>query len=392
MILGTICHEVAHLLLGIIALDRHQHIVHSPSTTCLGGKSRIFLDFDGPSLVIYKMEMKHIQFIAGHLRNKSLQILVWNEDTARIHHQLSHMGARLVFQCQLWDGIATYLRGIATEQLVESHQTVEDTSSSLTLDYNSLLLHIQGISLIVSQRLIQGKRHSELSALFQILMLLLYSLLQDSLGMFLLIGKTIGSYDFPVSCHLQRCRLGIYFQVHRGRNQTSLRIADCSRLFHLTEEVVPSRSLAIEFFATSWHHQFHASHIHARKSSRSCLWRNLGIHLDDLDAFQIGKGKLSQLRCSVYRDVFQCLATRKGCSSHFRHALRNHYILQIVAGKESLTTNLLQLVWQDDALQMMTGMEGILWKNRTGSLAQVQSSQLPAQVTKLSEIRISRGC
>ena len=223
-------------------------------------------------------------------------------------------------------------------------------------------------------------------------MLLLYSLLQDSLGMFLLIGKTIGSYDLPVSCHLQRCRLGIYFQVHRGRNQTSLRIADFSRLLHLTEEVVPSRSLAIEFFATSWHNQFHASHIHARKSSRSCLWRNLGIHLDDLYAFQIGKGKLSQLWRSVYRDVFQCLATRKGCSSHFRHALRNHYFLQIVAGKESLTTNLLQLVWQDDALQMMTGMEGILWKNGTGSLAQVKSSQLPAQVTKLSEIRISRGC
>ena len=158
-------------------------------------------------------------------------------------------------------------------------------------------------------------------------MLLLYSLLQDSLGMFLLIGKTIGSYDFPVSCHLQSCRLGIYFQVHRSRNQTSLRIADCSRLLHLTEEVIPSRRLTIEFLATSWHHQFNASHIHTRKSGRSCLWRNLGIHLDDLDTFQIGKGKLSQLRRSVYRDVFQCLATRKGCSSHLRHALRNHYIL-----------------------------------------------------------------
>ena len=367
MILGAVCHEVAHLLLGIIALDRHQHIVHSPSAARLGGESRIFLDFDGPSLVIYEMEMKHIQFIAGHLRNKSLQILVWNEDAARIHHQFSHMGARLVFQSQLRDGITTYLRGVATEQLVESHQTIEDTSSSLTLDNYSLLLHIKGISLIVCQCLIQGKRHSELSAFFQILMLL-YPLLQDSLGMFLLIGKPIGSNDFPVSCHLQRCCLGIYFQVHRSRNQTSLRIADSSRLFHLTEEVIPSRSLAIEFFATSWHHQFHASHIHARKSSRSCLWRNLGVHLDDLYAFQIGKGKLSQLRRSVYRDVFQCLATRKGCSSHFRHALRNHYILQMVTGKESLTANLLQLVWQDDALQMMTGMKGILWKNGTGSL------------------------
>lgn len=75
----------------------------------------------------------------------------------------------------------------------------------------------------------------------------LYPLLQDSLGMFLLIGKPIGSNDFPVSCHLQRCRLGIYFQVHRSRNQTSLRIANSSRLFHLAEEMVPSRSLAIEF-------------------------------------------------------------------------------------------------------------------------------------------------
>ena len=53
MILGAVCHEVAHLLLGIITLDRHQHIIHSPSATCLGGESRIFLDFDGPSLVIY---------------------------------------------------------------------------------------------------------------------------------------------------------------------------------------------------------------------------------------------------------------------------------------------------------------------------------------------------
>ena len=277
------------------------------------------------------------------------------------------MGARLVFQSQLRDGITTYLRGVATEQLVESHQTIENTSSSLTLDYYSLLLHIQGISLIVCQCLVQGKRHSELFAFFQILMLL-YPLLQDSLGMLLLIGKPISSNDFPVSSHLQRCCLGIYFQVHRSRNQTSLRIADFSRLLHLTEEVVPSRRLAIEFLATSWHHQFNASHIYTRKSGRSCLWRNLGIHLNDLYTFQIGKGKLSQLRRSVYRNVFQCLATRKGCSSHFRHALRNHYILQMVAGKESLTANLLQLVWQDDALQMMTGMKGILWKNGTGSL------------------------
>ena len=156
MILGTVGHEIAHLFLGVIALDRHQHIVHAPAAARFGSETGIFLDFDGPSLVIHQMQMEHVELIACHLRNECLQILVWNEDAAWVYHQLSHMGARLVFHHQLRDGIAAYLRSIATKQLVESHQAIEYARCGLALDNHTLLLYFQGVCFLVWKALVQG--------------------------------------------------------------------------------------------------------------------------------------------------------------------------------------------------------------------------------------------
>ena len=381
MILGTICYKVAHLLLGIISLDRHQHIVHTPSAASLSGETRIFLDFDSPSLIIHQVKMKHIELIASHLRNESLQLFVWNKDTARVHHQLSYMSARLVFQRQLWDGIATQLRCIATKQLVESHQSVEDTRSSLSLDDHVLLLYFQSISLNIGKRWINGKGHRQLCSL-----LLGISLLEDSVCMFTLISQTFICHNLPVSSHLQRCSLCLHLQVHRCRNQASFRIAYFPSLLHFSKESLPALRLAVSLLAASWHDQFHSTHVHARKGRSSSLWWNTRINLDNQYPFKIGKSKLSYLRCAFDCDVFQRLATGKGCSTHLRYRLGNHHFLQVIAGKESLSTYLLQLIWQDDMLQMMTGMECILRKNRTGCLAQIQVSQLPAEITKLAKI------
>ena len=169
MILSTISHKITHLLLSVIPLDRHQHIIHTPSAARLGCKSGIFLDFNGPRLVIYQVKMNHIKLIASHLWNKSLQLLVRHKDTARIHHQFSYMGTRLIFHHQLRDGITTYLRSITTKQLVKSHQAIEHTGCGLALDYHAFLLNFQGISLIVWKTCIQGKRHGKLCALLHAL-------------------------------------------------------------------------------------------------------------------------------------------------------------------------------------------------------------------------------
>ena len=58
----------------------------------------------------------------------------------------------------------------------------------------------------------------------------------------------------------------------------------------------------------------------------------------------------SYLRCAFDSYGFQRLATGKGCCAHLRHRLRYHHFLQVIAGKESLSTYLLQLIWQDDML------------------------------------------
>ena len=325
--------------------------------------------------------MKHIEFIASHLWNESLQLFVWNKDTARVHHQLSYMSARLVFQSQLWDGIAIHLRCIATKQLVESHQSVEDTCCSLSLDNHTLLLYFKGISLSIGKRWINGKGHRQLCSL-----LLGISLLEDSVSMFTLISQTFICHNLPVSSHLQRCSLCFYLQVHRYRNQASFRIAYFPSLFHFSEESLPALCLTVSLLAASWHDQFHTTHVHARKSRSSSLWWNMGIYPDDLYPFKIGKRELTYLGCTFDSYGFQRLATGKGCCAHLRHRLRYHHFLQVIAGKESLSTYLLQLIWQDDMLQMMTGMECILRKNRTGCLTQVQVSQLPAEIAKLAEI------
>ena len=291
------------------------------------------------------------------------------------------MSAGLVFQSQLWDGIATQLRCIATKQLVESHQSVEDTSCCLSLDDHTFLLYFQGISLSIGKSWINGKGHRQLCSLR-----LSISLLEDSVSMFTLISQTFICHNLPVSRHLQRCRLCFYLQIHWYRNQASFRIAYFPSLFHFSEESLPALRLAVSLLAASWHDQFHASHVHARKSCSSSLWRNIGINPNDLYPLKIGKRELSYLGCTFDSYGFQRLATGKGCCAHLRHRLRYHHFLQVIAGKESLSTYLLQLIWQDDMLQMMTGMECILRKNRTGCLAQVQVSQLPAEITKLAEI------
>ena len=289
--------------------------------------------------------MEHIELIASHLWNESLQLFVWDKDTARIYHQLSYMSAGLVFQSQLWDGIATQLRCIATKQLVKSHQSVEDTCCSLSLDDHTFLLYFQGISLNIGKSWINSKGHRQLCSL-----LLSISLLEDSVSMFTLISQTFISHNLPVSCHLQRCRLCLHLQIHRYRNQASFRIAYFPSLLHFSKESLPALRLAVSLLAASWHDQFHASHVHARKSRSSSLWWNMGIYPDDLYPFKIGKSKLTYLGCTFDSYGFQRLATGKGCSAHLRHRLRYHHFLQVIAGKESLSTYLLQLIWQDDML------------------------------------------
>ena len=311
------------------------------------------------------------------------------------------MGARLVFYHQLRDGVAAYLRSIATKQLVESHQAIEYARCGLALDNHTLLLYFQGVCLLVWKALVQGEGHGELTALLDVSALSgilaigiqsASSFLQDSLGMLLFVSQSVGSHHLPVSCHLQRSRLGIHLQFHRSRNQTGLRVAYFPSLLHLAKESVPACRLAVEFFAAPWHHQFHTTHIDSRESRSGSLWRNLGIYLDELNSFEIGESKLTQLWSTIDSNGFQLLTAREGGSTHLGYTLRNHHFLQVIAGKECLTSYLLQLIWQDDVLQMMTGMEGVLRENGTCSLAQVKVSQLPGEIAKLSEIGISRGC
>ena len=63
--------------------------------------------------------------------------------------------------------------------------------------------------------------------------------------------------------------------------------------------------------------------------------------------------------------------------------------LQIITGKESLRTNLLHFLRQQNLLQMMARMKSILRDDRTSRFTQIYISELPAKISHLPEIRIT---
>ena len=60
--------------------------------------------------------------------------------------------------------------------------------------------------------------------------------------------------------------------------------------------------------------------------------------------------------------------------------------LQVITGKESLRTNLLHFLRQDDILQMMARMKSILRDDGTSRFTQIYISELPAKISHLPEI------
>ena len=87
------------------------------------------LDLDAPSLVVDKVEVERIQFVAGHFRHKLLQVLEGDECAARVDHQFADVRARSVGDGELGDGFAAESFCVSAQQLFEGHQSVEHTSS-----------------------------------------------------------------------------------------------------------------------------------------------------------------------------------------------------------------------------------------------------------------------
>ena len=181
---GCVCHKLLHLLLGVIALDRHQHVVHVPTAACLGCQSRIFLDLDAPTLVVHEVEMHGIELVASHLWDECLELVEWDEGSHWVEHQLSDMRAWLIGYGGLHDGIAALLGAIATEQLVEGHQTIEYTSGCLSLDDNFLSLYVELVGFWVIKAFVQCQGEGEL-------LRFVHLALVDSLALYLALFKNL---------------------------------------------------------------------------------------------------------------------------------------------------------------------------------------------------------
>ena len=248
VIFGCVCHKLLHLLLGVIALDRHQHVVHVPTAACLGCQSRIFLDLDAPTLVVHEVEMHGIELVASHLWDECLELVEWDEGSHWVEHQLSDMRAWLIGYGGLHDGIAALLGAIATEQLVEGHQTIEYTSGSLSLDDNFLSLYVERVGFWVIKAFVQCQGEGELLRFVHLA--LVDSLAQDSERMFLFVAQTISRLDAPDAIHFERSLLLVYGQLHRNRNQTVGWVANFSRLFVDAIEKFPSLSFSVCLLAS----------------------------------------------------------------------------------------------------------------------------------------------
>ena len=82
VIFGTVLYKVFHLLLSVIARDRHLHVVHARACAGFADKTWIGFDFDAPSLVINKVQVNAVHLVACHLRHYLLETLVGQEYAA----------------------------------------------------------------------------------------------------------------------------------------------------------------------------------------------------------------------------------------------------------------------------------------------------------------------
>ena len=76
-------HEFAHLILGVKTRTGVLHIVHGRAQAAFCHQTRIFLDFDAPSLVVDEVEMEGVVFIARHLGDHAFEFGKGNEGVAQ---------------------------------------------------------------------------------------------------------------------------------------------------------------------------------------------------------------------------------------------------------------------------------------------------------------------
>ena len=279
MILGSISHQLAHLLLSVESLIRHLYIVLSPAVRSLLGELWILLNLDSPRLVVHKMQVQSVELIASHLRDESLEFVEGDKGAGRVDHQLAYMSARSVLNGELRNSIYTLLVARTTQNLVESHQSPEHATWCLALDIDALGIHSKRVSLVVVERSVdvECKLQATLTAVHDIadairehLASLLNLIVKHSSG-----TVHVRHNDVPSSMHVDILGTLLYGEQLRHRSQALCRVAHLTSHLRLSIESAPACSLHISLLAALRNDKLYAARSDAIERRHISLRWNL---------------------------------------------------------------------------------------------------------------------
>ena len=386
-----ILHEVAHLLLRVIALVRHLDVVLSPARRRLLRELRVLLDLDAPCLVVHQVQVQSVELVARHLGDKRLQFLQGDECAGGVHHQLTHMRTRRILDGEVRNGVHTRLRTRSQQYLVERHQTPEHATRRLTLDAHPVGIHIDRVCLVVVECGVEREHH--LNAALTTVHNVSDAFAEHVARLLHLVGQLLAiallRIHVPRRLHVER--LSPLHQAHllRHGHQALCGVAHLPSPFLRCVEAAPSGSLPIRLLATLRYDELHASRLHTVERRYGSLGRHLRQHRHRFQSRQSCKGILADGGRALDGELADALTSRESGCADGLHRGRDGNGLQLIASEEGLRPNGFQNLWQGDVLDLMARVERVLGYFRALRLAEVDGAHLETQVAHLSIVAVA---
>ena len=213
------------------------------------------------------MQVQCVELIASHFGYESLQLVERNERTCRVNHQFAHMSARCILDGELRNGVDTLLVARTEQNLVESHQSPEHATRSLTLDVHALGIYSKSVCFVVVERLVdvENELQSALTAVHDVantvsehLAGTLHFVVQHSS-----VTVHMCNNDVPGGMHIERLGTLLNGQSLRHWGEAQCRVAHFLSHLRLGIESAPSGSLHVSLLRTLRNDELHAARLNA---------------------------------------------------------------------------------------------------------------------------------
>ena len=175
---GSISHNLAQVIEGVIHAATIFRVVKEPTINAIAhkrafttashlGEFGIFGNLDAPTLVVGQVPVQTIHLVERHDVENALHLVLVEEVTSNVEHISTIRQQRFVFDVKHRDVPLSLRSRLGIEslrhQLTQGLQSIEESSTMRSFDYNVFLGHRQSIGFCAHDALVGNQRNHAVS-------------------------------------------------------------------------------------------------------------------------------------------------------------------------------------------------------------------------------------